>query len=138
MSSAPLLSKQAGQRVLRFLHVAFIAAIFLQFGILVFLKQQDRPLDRAIMFVFLAVALVIATVALVMRFFVLPKIDEEAAAMETVLPRRFKMYVVAFALAECIWLFGFVLSFLGAPLIFAITFLAMSLALLLLCTPRQV
>ena len=66
------------------------------------------------------------------------RVDEEAAAIDTISPRRPSFYIIAFALCESVWLFGFVLSFLGEPLSTAITFLAIALILMTLCFPRQV
>jgi hypothetical protein len=138
MIPAPAISKQTGQRVLRIVHIAFIAAMLLQLYVLLLVKKGDHPVDRALMIGITAMALVMATVGLVMRFFVLPKVDAQAAAIDTWLQRRWTLYIVAFAVSETIWLFGFVLSFLGAPLMAAFTFLAIALTLMLLCTPRQV
>ncbi len=138
MSPAAAISKQAGHRMLRIVHIAFIAAMLLQMYVLVLLKKGDQPVGQSLMISTIAVTLVMATVGLVMRFFVLPRVDEQAAAIETWLPRRWTLYIVAFAVCESIWLFGFVLSFIGAPLMTGITFLAIALTLMLLCTPRRV
>jgi hypothetical protein len=138
MIPAPAISKQTGQRMLRIAHIAFIAAMLLQLYVLLLVKKGDQPVGRALMIGITAMALVMATVGLVMRFFVLPKVDEQAAAIDTWLQRRWTLYIVAFAVSETIWLFGFVLSFLGAPLMAAFTFLAIALTLIFLCTPRQV
>jgi hypothetical protein len=137
--SAIIPTKEQATRSLRIIHIAFIAAMFLQLYVLISVrKPQHDQLDRTFVYGIMGVALASATACLAMRFFLLPKIDEEAAAIDTVWPRRQSFYIIAFALCESVWLFGFVLSFMGEPLSTAFTFLAIAVILMILCFPRQV
>lgn len=137
--SAVIPTKERATRSLRIIHIAFAAAMFLQLYVLTsVMKPQHDRLDRAFVYGIMGAALASATACLVLRFFVLPKIDEEAAEIDTIYPRRYSFYIIAFALCESVWLFGFVLSFMGEPLSTAFTFLAIALILMIFCFPRQV
>jgi hypothetical protein len=137
--SAVVPTKEQSLRTLRIIHIAFVISMFMQMYVLVVTRKEPiDPLDRTFVYGLMAVALSLSAACLAMRFFVLPKIDEEAAAIDTISPRRPSFYIIAFALCESVWLFGFVLSFLGEPLSTAITFLAIALILMTLCFPRQV
>jgi F0F1-type ATP synthase membrane subunit c/vacuolar-type H+-ATPase subunit K len=131
-------TKEQANRVLRIVHIAFITVMFLQMYVLVTVRKDHQPPDPTMVYAIIAVALMMATACLAMRFFVLPKADEQAAAMEAFSPRRQTLYIIVFALCESIWLFGFVLSFVGEPLSVAITFLVIALVLMILCIPRRV
>jgi hypothetical protein len=112
--------------------------MFLQMAALIAVRKEGQPPSEVLTKSISALALLNSAVVLVLRFFVLPKVDAEAAAVDTLYPRRQAMYITAFAFCEAVWLFGFVLSFSGAPLSTAITFFLIGLVLLLLCTPRRV
>jgi hypothetical protein len=79
-----------------------------------------------------------ATAVLVLRFFVIPKVDGEAAQQEVGSAKRQVFYLIAFALSEAVWAFGLMQLFIGEPLSTALVLLSIGLVLMLLCTPRQV
>lgn len=138
MSPLQLLTKEKAQRSLRIIHIAFIAVMLMQLFILFQVRKPAPPLDHTLTIALLAMSLFWAAVVVFLRFNIVPKVDAEAAAMEVFSQKRQTLYIILFAICEAVWLFTWVLSFMGAPLNIAWSGFAVALVLLLLCTPKQV
>ena len=132
---------EATLRRLRILHAAMMGAVVLYFWIGERIRPSEPRQPSPVIYVLLgATGAVFAGMTLWFR----KKAMESAEEASRVNPgdaqalARLRMgYIVSFAFAETVVLFGFVLRVLGASLLQVAPFYAVGLFLLLLCTPRR-
>jgi len=128
----------AYKRVIVILYAALFATVPM-YGIVAEVIAANRePADPGvIMLVLLALGATTTAVVLFIRFSLIPPLlHTPTLELTQRLARLRALYIVCFALAEVVALYGLVLRVLGAGLDNAILFFAVSIGLFLLCYPK--
>ncbi len=135
----PPVTAASSFRILRIMWAAFL----IHMGMVAFMaeylsKGGVRPID-SFYYAFCAVVAVEIAVALLLRNNLDAAYDALRLNVEdkSALMERHKWHIFLFAISESIVLFGFVLRFLGTPLLYCVPFYAGGVLLLLLSAPRK-
>jgi len=137
--SPPSADAQAVFRLLRLIYVAMFASVGAYWLVgEVVARQTEITAPAIIARVLQVVAAGTVLAVLVLRFQRIPALTATALASEpaALLARLRVLYLVCFALAEAVALYGLVLRFLGVPRADVTLFFLAAAVLFLLCYPR--
>jgi len=134
----PAASPAQTKRVLMILWVAMLCALGMYFYIMQVAAREIEPgLEGRLWSIFLALAGVLAGVTLYLRMARIGGLLSKAIPLsEAEFGKLRTYYIVCFALAESVGLYGFVLYFMGSTLTATLPFFGAGLLLFVICFPR--